>query len=80
VLIALYRKHSEGRYSFAVITRDAHPKVESYNHKAFPYFLPNDDEFIKLWLSNSVHQHSWKYHLKISYAFGLYTYNANRSK
>jgi putative SOS response-associated peptidase YedK len=55
VLGALYRKHSKGRYSCAIITRDAHPKMEPYHHKAFPCFLPNDDEFLKLWLSKSVH-------------------------
>tara|TARA_R110002153_G_scaffold19073_2_gene65877 strand:+ start:599 stop:1297 length:699 start_codon:yes stop_codon:yes gene_type:complete len=57
VLGALYRKFSEGRYSCAVITRDAHPKMEPYHDKAFPGFLPNNDEFLKLWLSKSVHQH-----------------------
>jgi putative SOS response-associated peptidase YedK len=58
VLGALYRKYSEGRYSCAVITRDAHPKMEPYHDKAFPAFLPNDDRFLKLWLSKSVQQHS----------------------
>lgn len=57
VLGALYRKFSEGRYSCAVITRDAHPKMEPYHDKAFPGFLPNNDEFLKLWLSKSVQQH-----------------------
>jgi putative SOS response-associated peptidase YedK len=57
VLGALYRKYSEGRYSCAVITRDAHPKMEPYHDKAFPAFLPNDDEFLKLWLSQSVQKH-----------------------
>lgn len=57
VLGALYRKFSEGRYSCAVITRDAHPKMEPYHDKAFPVFLPNDDEFLQLWLSQSVHHH-----------------------
>ena len=31
--------------------------MEPYHHKAFPYFLPNDDEFLKRWLSQSVQQH-----------------------
>ena len=57
VLGALYRKFSEGRYSCAVITRNAHPKMEPYHDKAFPAFLPNDDKFLKLWLSKSVQQH-----------------------
>ncbi|WP_339721837.1 SOS response-associated peptidase family protein [uncultured Paraglaciecola sp.] len=57
ILGALYRKFSEGRYSCAVITRDAHPKMEPYHDKAFPTFLPNNDPFLKLWLSKSVQQH-----------------------
>jgi putative SOS response-associated peptidase YedK len=57
VLGALYQKFSDNKYSCAVITRDAHPKMEPYHDKAFPGFLPNDDEFLKLWLSKSVQQH-----------------------
>jgi putative SOS response-associated peptidase YedK len=57
VLGALYQKFSDNRYSCAVITRDAHPKMEPYHHKAFPCFLPNDDPFLKRWLSQSVQQH-----------------------
>ena len=57
VLGALYRKFSDDRYSCAVITRYAHPKMEPYHHKAFPCFLPNDDRFLKPWLSQSVQQH-----------------------
>jgi len=57
VLDALYRKFRDDRYSCAVITRDAHPKMEPYHHKAFPCFLPNDDRFLKRWLSKSVQQH-----------------------
>jgi hypothetical protein len=40
-----------------VITRDAHPKMEPYHDKAFPSFLPNEDAFLNLWLSQSVKQH-----------------------
>jgi hypothetical protein len=40
VLEALYRKFSNDRYSCAANTRDAHPKIEPYQHKAFPYFYP----------------------------------------
>jgi putative SOS response-associated peptidase YedK len=58
VLGALYRKFSNNRYSCAVITTDAHPKMEPYHDKAFPCFLPNDDDFLKLWLRQSVQQHS----------------------
>lgn len=57
VLGALYQKHSDGRYSCAVITRDAHVKMQPYHDKAFPGFLPNDDQFLKMWLSKSVQQH-----------------------
>lgn len=57
VLGALYQKFSDNRYSCAVITSDAHPKMEPYHDKAFPGFLPKDDVFLKLWLSKSVQQH-----------------------
>lgn len=57
VLGALYRKYSDGRYSCAVITRDSHAKMQPYHDKAFPGFLPNDDQFLSLWLSKSVQQH-----------------------
>ncbi|WP_299078304.1 SOS response-associated peptidase family protein [uncultured Paraglaciecola sp.] len=57
VLAALYQKFSHNRYSCAVITRDIHQKMEPYHDKAFPGFLPHDDRFLKLWLSQSVHQH-----------------------
>lgn len=57
VLGALYRKFSDGRYSCAVITRDAHPKMQAYHDKAFPGFLPNEDKFLSLWLSKSVQHH-----------------------
>jgi putative SOS response-associated peptidase YedK len=57
VLAALYQKFSHDRYSCAVITRDAHPKMEPYHNKAFPGFLPNNDKFLELWLSKSVQQH-----------------------
>jgi len=58
VLGALYRKFSDERYSCAVITRNTHSKMEPYHDKAFPGFLPNNDEFLKLWLSQSVQQHT----------------------
>jgi putative SOS response-associated peptidase YedK len=57
VLGALYRKFSYDRYSCAVITRDAHPKMEPYYHKAFPCFLPNNDQFLQRWLGQLVQQH-----------------------
>ncbi|GEM_PF-2166306 len=50
MLGALYRKLQNGDYTCAIITRDAHPKMEAYHDKAFPLFLPNDDEFIRAWL------------------------------
>jgi len=40
-----------------VITRDAHPKMQPYHDKAFPGFLPKDDQFLSLWLSKSVQHH-----------------------
>ncbi|WP_416305228.1 SOS response-associated peptidase family protein [Neptunicella sp. SCSIO 80796] len=54
---ALYRTFENGCYSLAIITRDSHPKMEPYHDKAFPCFLPNDEEFLKLWLSQDVEQH-----------------------
>ncbi len=47
---ALYRKLANGDYCAAVITRDAHPKFTPYHEKAFPFFLPPDDEFLTKWL------------------------------
>ncbi|MGS2721264.1 SOS response-associated peptidase family protein [Paraglaciecola aestuariivivens] len=58
VLGALYQKFPNGQYSCAVITRDAHEKMQPYHDKAFPGFLPPDDGFLKLWLSKNVQQHS----------------------
>ena len=57
VLGALYRKIGEGRYSCAVITRDAHEKMEPYHDKAFPCFLPLEDDFLKIWLDKSIAEH-----------------------
>ena len=54
----LYQKHSNGQYSCAVITRDAHPKMAPYHDHAFPCFLPNNDEFLRTWLSKNVKQHA----------------------
>jgi|AntRauTorckE5430_2_1112549.scaffolds.fasta_scaffold12112_2 putative SOS response-associated peptidase YedK len=57
LLGVLYQKHSNGQYSCAVITRDAHPKMSPYHDKAFPCFLPIDDEFLNIWLSSDISQH-----------------------
>jgi putative SOS response-associated peptidase YedK len=57
VLGVLYQKHSNGKYSCAVITRDTHPKMAPYHDKAFPCFLPTDDEFLKVWLDANIQQH-----------------------
>lgn len=57
VLGALYQKFSNEQYACAVITRDAHPKMEPYHDKAFPGFLPYDADFLKLWLSKDVTRH-----------------------
>ncbi|AGH44187.1 SOS response-associated peptidase family protein [Paraglaciecola psychrophila] len=54
VIGALYRKISESRYSCAVLTKDAHPKMEPHHDKACPAFLPNGEKFLKLWLSRPV--------------------------
>lgn len=57
LLGAVYRKHANGQYSCAIITRDSHPRFEAYHDKAFPLFLPQDPEFIQLWLDQGVAQH-----------------------
>lgn len=53
----LYRQFNNGRYSCAVITRDAHPKMEAYHDKAFPCFLPMDAEFLDIWLDPNIETH-----------------------
>lgn len=52
ILGAVYRKLENGDYSCAIITRDAHPKMEPYHDKAFPLFLPVEPNFIDLWLGD----------------------------
>lgn len=54
LLGALYRRFSNGHYSCAIITRDAHPKFEPYHDKAFPLFLPNDRELVNTWLNGCI--------------------------
>ena len=53
----LYRKHSNNKYSCAVITRDSHPKMEPYHDKAFPCFLPMEPNFLDIWLDETIQQH-----------------------
>ncbi len=54
---ALYQKFDNDQYSCAVITRDAHAKMEPYHDKAFPGFLPMQADFLKLWLDKSIARH-----------------------
>jgi putative SOS response-associated peptidase YedK len=54
---ALYKKHGNNKYSCAVITRDAHPKMVPYHDKAFPCFLPMDAAFFDIWLDESISHH-----------------------
>ena len=56
-LAALYRPFDNGKYSCAVITRDAHAKMAPYHDKAFPCFLPMDAHFLNLWLDPQVQSH-----------------------
>ena len=56
-LAALYQKLDSGRYSCAIITRDAHQKMAPYHDKAFPCFMPMDDDFLSLWLDKSITSH-----------------------
>jgi putative SOS response-associated peptidase YedK len=54
---AVYRKFSNDLYSCALITRDAHPRFDAYHDKAFPLFLPYDEAFLELWLSDEREDH-----------------------
>lgn len=56
LLGALYRPFPNGHFSCAVITRDAHLKMEPYHDKAFPLFIPATKDFVQLWLDESVTQ------------------------
>ncbi|GAA3953137.1 SOS response-associated peptidase family protein [Allohahella marinimesophila] len=56
LLGALYRPFSNGHFSCAVITRDAHLKMEPYHDKAFPLFIPATKDFVQLWLDDTVMQ------------------------
>lgn len=52
LLGAVYRSFPNGLYSTAIITRDAHPRLEQFHDKACPLFLPPDPDFLKLWLGD----------------------------
>ena len=43
-------------YSFALITRDPHPRFSRYHDKSIPLFLPNDPDFLNHWLDPNVEQ------------------------
>lgn len=53
LLGCVYRKFPNNLYSCAVITRDEHERFGKYHDKAFPLMLPDDPEFLKLWLSDA---------------------------
>jgi len=63
LLGAVYRSFPNGAYSAAIITRDAHPRFDAYHDKAFPFFLPHDPQFLKLWLSDVPETHPAIAHL-----------------
>lgn len=48
----LYQRFPNGRYSCAVITRNAHPRFKNFHDDAFPLMLPYDEDFLNLWLSD----------------------------
>jgi len=58
MLGAVYRKLTNGDYCCAVITRDAHPKMTPYHEKAFPLFLPVEEEFLGIWLGKEKANHA----------------------
>ena len=53
----MYRKFPNDLYSCALITRDSHPRFDAYRDKAFPLFLPCDNAFLELWLSDEREDH-----------------------
>lgn len=53
----LYKRFRNGKYSCAVITRNAHPRFTDYHDDAFPLMLPHDPNFLKLWLSDTPPEH-----------------------
>jgi putative SOS response-associated peptidase YedK len=53
LLGCLYDRFQNGKYSCAVITRNAHPRFMDYHDDAFPLMLPHDPNFLKLWLSDT---------------------------
>ncbi len=53
----LYKRFQNGKYSCAVITRNAHPRFTDYHDDAFPLMLPHDPNFLKLWLSDTAPDH-----------------------
>lgn len=57
LLGCVYQKFPNGRYSCAVITRNAHPRFTEYHDDAFPLMLPSDPTFLKLWLSDAPSEH-----------------------
>ena len=54
---AVYRKFPGDHFSCALITRDSHPRFDAYHDKAFPLFLPYDNAFLELWLSDEREDH-----------------------
>ncbi|MDT0582477.1 SOS response-associated peptidase family protein [Brumicola blandensis] len=54
---ALYRRFDKNRYSCAIITRDAHPKMTPFHDKAFPLFLPMSPKFLDIWLDPTIQSH-----------------------
>lgn len=57
IIGAVYNAFPEGLYSCAIITRDPHPRFTEFHEDAFPLLLPNNMEFLKLWLSDTNEEH-----------------------
>lgn len=53
----VYKHFSNGKYSCAVITRDAHPRFKDFHDDAFPLMLPYDESFLNFWLSDTPPDH-----------------------
>lgn len=53
LLGAVYQRYPSGRFSTAIITRDAHPRFSKYHDKAFPFFLPPNPQLLQHWLGSA---------------------------
>ncbi|MEM7293515.1 MAG: SOS response-associated peptidase family protein [Pseudomonadota bacterium] len=53
----VYKEWDDGTLSAAVITRDPHPGYSRFHKKSMPLFLPEDPDFISVWLDPNIRTH-----------------------